>query len=251
MDYGYKPTTNGRALLAACLASEQPLKLTRVAVGSGAVPEGTDLADMHQLIQPVAEGTIGERRHEGDSLYLTVQYDNSGSRDVGAFFLSEFMVYAQDPESGQETDLLYATLGDYRQPVPAYDTTLPPSVWKFPLVLVVSDQIQVSVTAPAGLVTADEVEELVDRRLEEAAGEGTLLTDSQKGQPGGVAGLDEEGKVPVEQLPAMDYISLIEKGQPGGVATLDSDGKMPAEQLPAGILAAGAFPVVYNQGGET
>ena len=216
MDYGYKPTTNGRALLAACLSEEKPLKLTRVAVGSGAVPEGTDLADMHQLIQPVAEGTIGERRHEGDSLYLTVQYDNSGSPDVGAFFLSEFMVYAQDPESGQETDLLYATLGDYQQPVPAYNPALPPSVWKFPLVLVVSDQIQVSVTAPAGLVTYDDFDKMLNQRLKDKAD----LVD---------------GQVPYEQIPHLaNNVTLYVDAATGDDAN-DGSQEMPFKTIQAAV----------------
>ena len=46
------------------------------------------------------------------------------------------------------------------------------------------------------------------------------------------ADLGEDGKVPSEQLPHMDYIPTTEKGKPGGVATLGPDGKVPGEQLP-------------------
>ena len=46
------------------------------------------------------------------------------------------------------------------------------------------------------------------------------------------ADLGEDGKVPSEQLPHMDYIPTTEKGKPGGVATLGPDGKVPAGQLP-------------------
>lgn len=60
-----------------------------------------------------------------------------------------------------------------------------------------------------------------------------VVMASQVGQPSGVAGLDESGKVPHAQLPAMGYILTTEKGQPGGVATLGPDGKVPAGQLPA------------------
>ena len=35
MDYSFKITTHGRAVLAACLDLGKPLKLTRAAVGSG------------------------------------------------------------------------------------------------------------------------------------------------------------------------------------------------------------------------
>ena len=53
-----------------------------------------------------------------------------------------------------------------------------------------------------------------------------VVMASQVGQPSGVAGLDESGKVPHAQLPAMGYIPTTEKGQAGGVATLGQDGKL-------------------------
>lgn len=59
-----------------------------------------------------------------------------------------------------------------------------------------------------------------------------VVMASQVGQPSGVAGLDESGKVPHAQLPAMGYIPTTEKGAPNGVATLGPDGKVPAGQLP-------------------
>lgn len=163
LDYGYKPTTTGRAILAACLATQKPLVLTRVAVGCGTVPEGTNLADVHELVSYVADGALGERRHEADRLYLTIQYENSANPGIGTFFLSEFIVYAQDPETGEEKDLLYATLGDYKQPVPAYSQDMPPSVWKFPMTLIVSDEIEVKTTGAAGLVTYDDLQKAVNK----------------------------------------------------------------------------------------
>ena len=42
-----------------------------------------------------------------------------------------------------------------------------------------------------------------------------------------------DGKVPAEQLPAMDYIPTTEKGAASGVATLGADGKVPTGQLPS------------------
>lgn len=161
MEYGYKPTTTGRAILAACLSTQTPLVLTRVAMGCGKVPEGMDLADVHELISYVAEGSLGDRRHENDRLYLTVQYENSANPEVDTFFLSEFIIYAIHPDTGEEADLLYATLGDYQQPVPAFNASLPPSVWKFPLVLVVSDKVEVSIDTPPGLVTYEEMQAAV------------------------------------------------------------------------------------------
>lgn len=167
MEYGYKPTTNGRALITKCMALEKPLVLTRVAVGSGQVPEGTNLADVHELVSYVTDGTIGERTHKDDRLYFTVQYATNTHPDIPTFYLSEFIVYAKDPETGDEVDVLYATLGDYQQPVPAFAPSLPPSVWNFPVVLIVSDDVEVSVSAPAGLVSYDDLQAAVDTACKE------------------------------------------------------------------------------------
>jgi len=163
LDYGYKLTTHGRAVLAACLDLGKPLKLTRAAVGSGLIDKDEDLAKAHALIRYAAEASIADRRHEEDRLFLTVRYSNQDHRAAGTFTLSEFMVWAEDPETGRETDFLYATLGDFRQPVPAYREAFPASVWSYPLVLVVSSDLQVSITASPGLVT---YEDLLDLRTE-------------------------------------------------------------------------------------
>lgn len=62
---------------------------------------------------------------------------------------------------------------------------------------------------------------------------GTRIPATQKGQAGGVATLDDSGKVPASQLPSMDYVPNSQKGAAGGVATLDSSGKVPSAQLPS------------------
>lgn len=166
MEYRYKPTTNGRNALAACMALEKPPKITRVAFGSGKAAEDVNLADVHALLSYVSEGAVADRRHEGDRFFLTLQYANSAHKDVKMFLLSEFIVYVEDPETGADTDLLYGTLGDYRQPVPAYNPAFPPSIFNFPLELIISDEIQVVIAAPAGLVTHDELITVVEWNVE-------------------------------------------------------------------------------------
>lgn len=46
------------------------------------------------------------------------------------------------------------------------------------------------------------------------------------------AALNEGGKVPKEQLPAMNYVPNDQKGSANGVASLDGSGKVPENQLP-------------------
>lgn len=161
MNYGFKPTTHGEALIAACMDLGAPLKITRAAVGSGLA--GGSLADTHALVHYIAEASIGERRHEGNQLFLSVQYRNDAHPEQEDFVLAEFIVYAQDPETEQETDFLYATLGDNRQPVPSFKSGFPASVWTFPVVLAVSGDLKVEITASPGLVTSLDLQEAIDR----------------------------------------------------------------------------------------
>ena len=156
MESGFKVTTHGREALTTCTVKGIQPKLTRVEVGSGKVDETTNLADVHQLLQYEDEGTIGSRHHNGDQFFITVQYTNK-DRTAGAFSLNEFIVFMEDPTTGEETDLLYATLGDYPQGIPGSNDTLPVSVWEFPLVIVLSSDLKVEVAASPGLVTWDDL----------------------------------------------------------------------------------------------
>lgn len=54
---------------------------------------------------------------------------------------------------------------------------------------------------------------------------------NKKGAAGGIASLDDNGKVPSSQLPAMDYIATSQKGAVNGVAALDADGHIPASYI--------------------
>jgi len=168
LNYYFKITTHGRTALAACGAMEAPPRLTRVAFGSGRAGEDMDLADVHELVQYVADGTIGQRTHKDDRLSFTVQYENITYREItGVFYLSEFMVYIQDPETGEDTDLLYATLGDYIQTVPPYRPNYPAAVWTLPLTVILSSDLNVSIDAPAGLVTFEDLQNAVEDRVAE------------------------------------------------------------------------------------
>ena len=77
---------------------------------------------------------------------------------------------------------------------------------------------------------------------------------TQKGQAGGVATLDDSGKVPSAQLPSMDYIPTSQKGAANGVAELDSAGRVPSSQLPSYVddvlefTNRAAFPATGEDG---
>jgi len=160
LDYSFKPTTNGRAVLSTCMALAKPPDICRVAFGSGKIPEDANLAGQHTLLQYVADGTIANRGHKDDRFSFTIQYANNQHPEIETFYLSEFIVYIKDPETGEETDLLYGTMGDYRLPVPKYHAGIAPSVFNLPLALVISDSVEVLISAPFGLVTYEEIQKV-------------------------------------------------------------------------------------------
>jgi len=169
MEYRYKPTTHGRAVIAACMSLEKPFRITRVAFGSGTIEEDVNLADIHQLLSYVSDGAVAERHHKDDRFNFTIQFANVDHKEVKTFMLSEFMVYVNDPATGEETDLLYGTLGAYQQTVPGYNMAYPPSVFNFPIELIISDEVNVAVSAPAGLVTYADLIQLLNHRAAGAA----------------------------------------------------------------------------------
>lgn len=84
------------------------------------------------------------------------------------------------------------------------------------------------------------LEDLIDEKVAEAVDEEVehlqdrFVISDEKGAADGVATLDSEGLVPVEQIPDLSdsYLNVSSVGQAGGVATLGPDGKVPIDQLP-------------------
>ena len=233
MDYAYKITTHGRAVMAACMDLGAPFRVTRAAFGKGLPGETDNLADLHQLISYVSDGAIINRSHSSDRFEFTIQFANVQHPEVKTFILSEFIVYVNDPETGDETDFLYGTLGDYRQPVPAYNPAFPPSVFNFPLTVILSDEINVEISAAAGLVTVDTAHELIGIHNTDKNAHSELLSGyakiSEPGTPGSAVILDSEGKIP--SLYLSEYAKASEPGTPGSAVVLDGEGKIPTSFL--------------------
>lgn len=193
--YGFIITTAGEGLLARASAGEG-LTLTEVWVGKGAVESAGAAKALTALLDPVAKATSTTPAVAGGQISMLVEYRNDmgGGLEEG-FTLSEFGVMAKVGDDAP-TLLYYAALGDRAQPVPPIAEGL--DVHRFPVAIGVTGEVEVSLEYPAGVwVTHEELEEAM-------------------------AGIDLSG-----------YIKATEKGQPGGVATLGPDGKVPAGQLPA------------------
>lgn len=186
--YGFVITTAGEGLLARASAGEG-LTLTEVWVGKGAVESAEAAKALTALLDPVAKATSTTPAVAGGQISMLVEYRNDmgGGLEEG-FTLSEFGVMAKVGDDAP-TLLYYAALGDRAQPVPPIAEGL--DVHRFPVAVGVTGEVAVTLEYPAGVwVTREELEEAL-------------------------AGIDLSG-----------YIKATEKGQPGGVATLGEDGKL-------------------------
>ena len=196
--YGFIITTAGEGLLARASAGEG-LTLTEVWVGKGAVESAGAAKALTALLDPVAKATSTTPAVAGGQISMLVEYRNDmgGGLEEG-FTLSEFGVMAKVGEDAP-TLLYYAALGDRAQPVPPIAEGL--DVHRFPVAIGVTGEVEVSLEYPAGVwVTHEELEEALAGI--DLSG---YIKATEKGQPGGVATLGPDGKVPGEQLPKMDY----------------------------------------------
>lgn len=172
--YGGTVTVKGRNLITSLIAGET-IELTRIMVGTGAMPEGVEPIDMTDLVSPIAEATSTVPIVEDEVLRMTVEYRNdlNGGLKEG-FWLREFGIYAKT-ENSEEILLYYATLGDSPQPVNAYkDNRI--DIRRYPLVIALAftDDVEVKYD-PGSFVTAGEVDDLVDSKVKSSVS--TVLSD--------------------------------------------------------------------------
>lgn len=210
-------TNAGQALQTKVLSGAQ-LTFTRIALGDGQLND-QPIVLLTALIHQTASVTVQSVRVIGTSTCQVSGFFSNTTITQG-FQWRETGIFAQDPDVGE---ILYGYTnaggaGDY---IPtAQDTRIEKYIFTS---IAVANAQTVNITIPAS---------------------DSFIPVTDKGIPGGVATLDSSGKVPSNQLPAMNYIPTSEKGQPSGVATLDTSGKLTSGQLPT-IAASG---VTYDNG---
>ena len=167
MDLQGKLTQRGEQLLAAALSGGSALTYTRAAGGRGQTSLSAAALEGEQQTLAISDVC---RTAQGILLPVTLV----AAEAEQAYGLTEVGIYAQDGEA----ESLYAV---YRL-TPALDIDPADSLTvRLELEEVFAEAPEVSVT-PAGTLTHEDLEWL-------------------KGVPGGIAGLDGEGTVPVSQMP--------------------------------------------------
>ena len=198
--YGFILTTAGEQLLASASAGET-LTITGVQVGSGAVQSAAQAKALTALIAPKGDATSTAPAVKDGQVSMLAQYSNDvgGGLEEG-FLLAELGVFARLGD-GEAALFLYAALGERAQPVAPFSEGL--DVHRFPLSWAVTDGVQVTLGYPAGaFISAETLEDYVPQ--------------AEKGKPGGVAALGDDGRIAAAVLPE----GSLRVETSGGVATL-------------------------------
>lgn len=160
MGYQVIMTKAGYALQAKLFAGGGDFTITRVEVGSGIWPEGTDLSTVTELAQARAAATSTAPQRKGCEVSLAVEYRSDLDEGLeNPFQINEFGVFALGAE-GTEILLLYGDVSDY--PETAVPQKYGGCVRRYPVNVVIGPDAQVSLGYPAGAwVTHDDLEERV------------------------------------------------------------------------------------------
>lgn len=181
-------TSEGAAMLAKIPAGAA-VPVSRWQIGTGALPSGSSM-DRTALVTPFDYIPISEITEQGNRATVLGQFTNQGRP---AFAFEELGLLADDPDEG-EILMCYGNAFGAGEQIQAGDEQLREFVFGTELLF-----------SGEALVTA-----VIDQ--------------------------------------ALVFIPRKEKGQPNGVATLDETGKVPKEQLPDDIFISSVFQVYYNQG---
>ena len=197
---------------------------TKIVIGSGKMPPGTTARTISAVVTPVIELTINKKERANDgTVVIGGIYSNETIRED--FYFRELALFAKavksDGSPTQEVLYSYGNAGELADLMPAY-TSGSPVERQIDLVTYIGNDTKVDVTVTSGM----------------------YISKVEKGAAGGVATLDDNRKVPKEQLPPLDFVPNSDRGKPNGVATLDSTGKVPPEQM------INAFDAVAMQPGN-
>lgn len=155
---GFAIPKKGLALLSK-LQSGSQLKITRVMIGDGQVPDDGNLRDLEDLVAPITQATSTKPITVGITTSFIVQYRNDLNgglnRDIN---INEYGVFANDPDEG-EILLYYANLGVYYEPVPAHRPNDPITSREYPVSIGVAEGVEVVLDYMASAyMTAEDVE---------------------------------------------------------------------------------------------
>ncbi|GEM_PF-2042629 len=118
--FNLKVTDAGRMLFADLIAGAEALAVTKLAIGSGDLPEGVAPEEMTALAGQQAEQNVVTVT--ADDEVVTVRGDFTNAGLVAGYQLKELGVFAADPEAGPDILIAYGNAGDNAGYMPAEGT---------------------------------------------------------------------------------------------------------------------------------
>lgn len=212
-------TTSGKVLFAKAQQGK-PLKFTRVAIGDGNLGSGS-LVNRTTLISEKRSLLIDVVQLTDDATTATVVAQLSNADLANGFYFRELGIYAKDPDTHTETLYVYDNAGADGEYIPADSSGV-----------IVSEYLKLMLqVSGAPNITFN------------PSGNPLYLTRDEVGVPGGVAGLDAEGKVPSGQLPEMSAAAMgIGIGDCNTSASVgDKEGSIPGLIVKTGVLVSITF----------
>ena len=202
-------TTAGRQLLAQAVAGDGNLTFTEAQTSSYAIPPGTDIAALTSL-QDVKQSAAPSAAQISSGTVIQVSASftnaNAGEEITEAYLIETIGLLAQITDGQPVLFAVYQAATPDQ--MPAYTGTAPSS-FQYNMVLTVQEAAQITVTVtPDGTASAADLAALQN---EVAQIKQDYIPNAQKAAPGGVSTLDEDGLVPVEQIPLIP----IDKGGTG------------------------------------
>ena len=175
-------TNAGLALLAKTPLGS-PIPVTKWQIGTGYLPDGTDVRDQTELVEALLDRPIAAVVPDGNQVLITGQLVNT---NLQAFTWRETGLFATDPAVG-EILYAYGNAGDNGVDIP--DGNVQFREIEFGTELVFDTAANVTATISRTLVFAT---------LKDLA---SYIRQDEKGAAYGVASLDENQKIPLAQLP--------------------------------------------------
>lgn len=153
---------------------------TKIVIGSGRIPAGKTARTMTEVVSPVTELTISKKQksNDGTAIFGGVYSNENIESD---FYFRELALFAKAGDDGNEVLFSYGNAGETADYMLAY-TSGTPVQRVIDLAIYVGNDTKVDLTIEGGL----------------------YIPTDEKGVAGGVATLDGDGKVPEDQLPAVD-----------------------------------------------
>ncbi len=195
-------TNKGRNLQVKAQLGTQ-LTFTRMAVGDGELG-GSSILELNALKHEIKSLPLSKYRRMADGKAL-VGAVLSNQDLVAGFYFREIGILAEDPDEG-EVLYCYGNAGATAEYIPAGGG---------------ADILEKSIDVITIVGNAENVSATIEQSLVYASAADLELHVNAEAPHSGHATLDAEGKVPVDQLPAMDYVPISDVGAPGGVAKQD------------------------------